>query len=101
MRTIPLDAVPNQSLSVNIDGNRWNLRIKQAVDSMFIDVALNDVDIVLGQRIVIGTPILPYEYLRELGTFLFLNETEELADWQLFGATQNLVFASASELNDA
>jgi hypothetical protein len=101
MRNVPIDAVPNQSLSFTIGSDRWSIRIKQAVSSMFIDVALNDVDIVLGHRIVIGTPILPYRYQRSYGTLLMLTDNEELADWTKFGSTQQLVFATADELNDA
>lgn len=98
MRNIPLAAVPNQSLTVTFGENRWSLRIKVANRSMMADVSLNDVPILTGQRIVPGTPIIPYAYLQANGNFLFLIDDEELPDWAAFDSTQSLVYATAEEM---
>ena len=98
MRNIPIAAVPNQELSVTLNGNRWVLTLKVGTTSMIADVVLNDQPIVLGHLIAVGTPIIPYEYLQSSGNFLLLVENDELPDWQKFNATQQLVFVEPGEI---
>ena len=98
MRNIPIAAVPNQELSVTLNGNRWVLTLKVGTNSMIADVVLNNQPIVLGQLIAVGTPIIPYEYLQGSGNFLLLVENDELPDWQKFNTTQQLVFVEPDEI---
>lgn len=98
MRNIPIATVPNQELSVTLNGNRWVLTLKVGTNSMIADVVLNDQPIVLGQLITVGTPIIPYEYLQGSGNFLLLVENDELPDWQKFNSTQQLVFVEPGEI---
>ena len=98
MRIIDIDPVPNQEFSVTVDGNRWDFVIKQAVSSMICDLSLNDQVILSGIRIVAGTPIIPYAYLRGQGNFLILTENDEIPYWSQFGTNQQLIYASAAEL---
>lgn len=98
MRNIPTATVPNQELSVTLNGNRWVLTLKVGTNSMIADVVLNDQPIVLGQLIAVGTPIIPYEYLQGSGNFLLLVENDELPDWQKFNTTQQLVFVEPGEI---
>ena len=51
MRVVPIEPVPNQELTLNLDGVRWTLRLKVAQASMVADVLRNDDPLVLGQRI--------------------------------------------------
>lgn len=99
MRIIDIDPIPNQEFSVTVDGNRWDFVIKEAVSSMICDLSLNDEVILSGARIVTGTPIIPYEYLRRQGNFIILTENEELPYWTKFGVNQQLIYASAEELS--
>ena len=101
MRTIPLDAAPNQSVSINIGENRWTLRIKEATSSMIADVSLNDQPLLYGIRFCVGTPLIPFRYLAGNGNFLLLVNDEELPDWQQFGVTQQLVYVYPSEISYA
>lgn len=98
MQTIPLALAANQSFNVTLDGNRWGLRIKAAQTSMCADVELNGQMLVQGQRIVAGTPILPYRYLAIFGNFVILTDNDDAPDWQKFASGQVLVYASADEL---
>lgn len=100
MRIVPIEPLPNQELSINVDGNRWTLRIKIAITSMFADIFLNDEPVVLGQRIAIGTPVIPYEYLATAGNFIFLADNGERADWRKFNVSQQLLYVSPGELID-
>lgn len=99
MRIIDIDPIPNQEFSVTVDGNRWDFIIKEAVSSMICDLSLNDEVILSGARIVAGTPIIPYEYLRRHGNFIILTENDELPYWTQFGVNQQLIYASAEELS--
>lgn len=101
MRTIPLDSVPNQQVIINVGENRWTLRIKQANSSMVADVSLNDVMMLQGMRLCVGTPLIPFRHLAGNGNFLLLTNNEELPDWQKFNSTQTMVYVDASELADA
>lgn len=99
MRIIDIDPIPNEEFSVTVDGNRWDFVIKEAVSSMICDLSLNDEVILSGARIVTGTPIIPYEYLRSQGNFIILTENDELPYWTQFGVNQQLIYASAEELS--
>lgn len=98
MQLIPLEAIPNQEFTLNLDGNRWLLKIKAAVNSMGIDVYLNDIPVLLGQRIVAGVPILPYRYLKQFGNFILLTENDDTAEYTKFNISQTLIYASIEEL---
>lgn len=95
MRVIPIEPVPNQELSVNIDGVRWVIRIKVAESTMVCDISHGDEAIILGARIAVGTPMIPYPYLSADGNFLFLVDNEEMPDWRKFGVSQQLVYVPA------
>ena len=96
MRVIELDDTPNQQLQVTLDGNRWVMTFNEARGVMAVTLVLNDVTILSGQRVVSGTPIIPYSYLQGSGNFWFLTENDELPYWELFGG-QILVYMSAAE----
>ena len=101
MITVAIDAVPNQSLSVQVAGNTYDLRFKSCGNFMAVDISINNTPVVIGFRGVPGTPILPYRYL-ENGNFVLLtgNDNQDYPDWQRFGIDQFLVFASQTELNE-
>lgn len=99
MRIIEIDPIPNQAFSVTVDGSRWDFVIKEAVSSMVCDLSRNDEIILSGIRVVAGTPIIPYSYLRDNGNFLILTENDDIPNWQQFGTNQQLIYASAEELS--
>ncbi|WP_373568872.1 phage baseplate plug family protein [Pseudomonas chlororaphis] len=99
MRDIPLSAIPNQDLTVTLDSNRWTLRIKAGINIMLADIYLNDAPLLMGQRLVAGTPLIPYRFLQGSGNFWFLTENDELPWWERFGVDQLLTYASAGELD--
>lgn len=101
MQVISIEQVPNQSFSVTIDGNRWGFVIKQGVSSMFADISLNDIKILDSQRLVAGTPIIPYEFLQGSGNFVLLTSDDEMPNWERFGVDQTLVYASVAEIEEA
>lgn len=99
MRQIPLQAVPNQSLSFTQDENRWEVTIKQAVTSMIADVTINDVRVISGVRIPGDDFILPYTYMGVLqGNLMLTTQRGLLPGWELFGQTQQLFYWTPDEM---
>ena len=98
MQTIPIQQLPNQSLSVTIDGQRWGLTIKAAVSVMVVDLALNDQPLIYGLRIMPNQPLIPYRYLATVGNFLMLTVDDQIPWWEQFGIDQQLVYATADEI---
>lgn len=98
MQTVPLQMAPNQSFALRLNDQSFALRIKEAVGVMVADVTIDGVEVLSATRIVAGTPLIPYRYLTGAGNFILLTEGGALPDYQQFGVTQRLLFASPSEL---
>jgi len=95
---IPLQAVPNQSLSVVVDGISYGLLLKTATNLTVVTIIRDNVTILSSTRAVFGTPIIPYGYLED-GNFIFTCTTEDtLPFYTDFGVTQFLSFYTADEL---
>lgn len=98
MQTIPLSAIPNQSFTVTFGSNRWAFTIKETLGVMVCDIALNDVSLLMGQRIVCGSPVIPYAYMQTNGNFWFVTENDELPYYDRFGIDQTFVYVEPGEL---
>jgi hypothetical protein len=97
MIEITLDAIPNQSLTIQLDNNFYEISIKETNGAMAATIFRNDVVIISGARIVAGIPLLPYPY-QEDGNFLLLTANDDIPYYTQFGITQTLIYASQSEL---
>src|ERR1043165_4013325 len=104
MIQVPISNIPNQSLSINLDNNQYDLNIHATNDNpdgstgiMAVDITINNTIILTGMRAVPGFPLIPYQYLVN-GNFTFITMNDDYPDWRQFGITQYLIFASNSEL---
>lgn len=97
MQDIPITNDANQSLTVRLDGTRYAIALKAGQGCMCCDMEIDGVTILTGQRIVAGTPLIPYEYL-QVGNFMLITANEQLPDYTLFNSTQFLVYASPDEI---
>lgn len=98
MELIELQAIPSQEIIVTLDGNRYEIPIKDAGGFMAYGVIRNGVTILEnGNRIVNGSPLLPYKHM-ESGSFSLSVPDSELPDYRQFGLTQFLYYASQEEL---
>ncbi|WGN90786.1 hypothetical protein [Burkholderia phage vB_BglM_WTB] len=95
MFPIPLDTVPNQTVSFNVDGAFWSVRIFQAITHMCADITRSSTPIITGVRCFGGFPLMPYEYMRapNFGNLIFDAEP----DWELFDGRCNLLYLDAGE----
>lgn len=104
MIEIPLQTIPNQTLSIRLDNQQYDIEIHTISNNidptnliMAISITRDNVLIVDSFRAVSGYPILPYEYL-ENGNFAFITDSDDYPDYTRFGIDQSLIFASESEL---
>lgn len=98
MKLITLQAIPSQEIIVTVDGNRYQISLKDAGGFMVYGVTRNGANILEnGTRVVSGTPLLPYKYM-EAGNFALQVPDSELPDYNQFGLTQFLYYASQEEL---
>lgn len=101
MIDIPIANIPNQTLTINLDNNQYDLSI-QAIDDnglVAVDLTINGTVIVTGIRALPDFPIIPSRYL-ENGNFIIETMNDDYPDWRQFGITQNLIYASQTELTD-
>jgi hypothetical protein len=106
MIQIPILNIPNQTLSVQLDNNQWDIVIYATQDNpdgttgiMAVDVSINNVVIVSGSRAVSGFPIIGYDYLVN-GNIIFTTLNNSYPDWRQFGITQYLIYASDLEMGE-
>lgn len=100
MIEIPLQPIPNQSLTVRLDDHLYNLTFKTINGAMAVDIARDNVLIESGARIVAGTPLLPYRY-QESGNFLILTLNDDIPYYDQFGVTQKLIYTSQVDIGAA
>lgn len=98
MIEIPLEAIPNQSFSIDLDGLRYDLTIKAIDDqAMTMTVVRDGVTIVENAHCQAGELVIRYPYLQQ-GDFMFYTGDEALPYYTDFGNTCGLVFFTAAEL---
>jgi len=98
MQTIQLQAIPNQSFTIQLDNSLYQFTIKAAPQGfMYVNIIRNNVSIVLGMRAVAGTYLIPYKYL-ESGNFLIVTQNQEYPYYTEFGVSQYLIYLSPSDL---
>lgn len=99
MLQIPLNAIPNQELTVVLDGVLYDLTLKETNGCMSVDVTRAGVVVIRGQRCVAGSPILPYVSLEgQFGNFAFVTNDGDLPYYDQFGVSQALIYASEFEI---
>lgn len=97
MQKIPIQAIPNQEFTTVLDGNNWDIIIRQTNGVMSISLALNGTKIIENLRTVAGRLIIPSRY-QESGNFIFTTADFQMPDYVLFNVTQGLFYISAAEL---
>jgi len=104
MILIPIINIPNQSLTLQLDNNQYDLTIHATQDNpdgttgiMAVDISINNEIIISGVRAVDLYPLIPYKYLVN-GNFIFITQNFQYPDWRQFGVTQSLIYASNEEL---
>ncbi len=97
MISIPLSVLPNQSLSIRLDGVRHDLILRCLEDMMAVDVVRGGEPIVRGMRACAGTPLLPYPY-QYAGNLIFVTAGGKAPWYEEFGTTQSLMYMTQAEI---
>jgi len=97
MMSLPIQQLPNQSFSIQLDGNSWDFLLKTVEDTTVVSLTLNTVDILDSARAIVGSFIIPSQY-QEAGNFFFVTQNFLLPYYTQFGVTQALIYISAAEL---
>ena len=96
MYPVPLQPIPTQTVSFNVDNAFWQLKFYQSINFMCCDITLNGTPVMSGVRCFGGFPLLPYDYMSQDGTYGNLIFDSD-ADWSEFGSTCNLYYLEAAE----
>lgn len=97
MLQIPVQQLPNQSFTVLLDSNQWDVTLKTVEDTTVASLTLNGADVLDSARCVAGSFLIPSEY-EEAGNFFFVTQSEQLPYYTQFNVTQSLVYITAAEL---
>lgn len=97
MELVPIKAIPNQSLSVILDDNQWDITLRQTLGTVSCTLAKNGIVIVQNARAVAGMRILQSHY-QEDGNFAIISNDQSIPNYLQFGVSQFLVYISPDEL---
>lgn len=98
---IPLQNIPNQAFSVQIDNNLYDMTIKFIVDVMVVTVVRNGITIMTNVRATPNMPLILYPYLEaEEGNFAFFTIDGDYPNYNQFGQNQFLLYLSPTDLED-
>jgi len=101
MQLLNIDIIPNQKFSCTLDGNFYDIAIKETNNCMSCDVSRNNEIIISGSRITANEFLLPYEYLEnEMGNFFMLCQNNDIPYFDMFGRSQFLYFLSNDEVRE-
>ncbi len=99
MQSVPIQAVPQQTLSyIDPSGNQWNISITLVGSQMAFTLTLNNTVLVENITAVAGYRIIPYNYL-ENGNFVLITQNKQIPDYTQFGITQQLIFLTQAEID--
>lgn len=97
MIDVGIAALPNQSLTIQLDERRYVIDLREANGVMSATITRDGVTIVSNIRVTAGTPLLPYRY-QEAGNFIMTTDGEAIPYWDQFSVTQFLVYVTPAEL---
>jgi hypothetical protein len=97
MIDVAIAAVPNQELTIQLEGIIYDIALREANGIMTASITRDGTPVARNTLAVAGTPLLPYRH-QEAGNFLFTTEDEALPYYDQFGLTQFLVYVTADEL---
>lgn len=99
MLHIPLQPIPNQRLSVRLEGVLFSLTLKAARTMLAITIIRNGVTVVQGVRCLPGTALIPRRYQEgEAGNFYFLTDGNSYPDYTRLGSKDRLFYLAKEEL---
>ena len=97
---ISLSTTANQRITATLDGDNYDISIKETNGVMSFTMIRNEVTLYTNLRIVSGFPFIPYRY-QERGNFMIETQNDCLPYFDQFGITAFLLYFSPSEVVSA
>jgi len=98
-KIVTISAIANQQISFQEDDTRYVMRITSSGTTVAVTLSINEKIVMDGVRTVLGSLIIPFDYLRAGGgNLIFTSDNENLLTYQAFGITQFLLYLSVDEL---
>lgn len=100
---VPLQAVPNQTLTVALDGQNCDLNVYQKNTGLFIDVLLSGIPVILDVKCNNADRIVRDAYLGFIGDFSFFDTQPDPVtggadpDYTGLGGRFQLVYIEATD----
>lgn len=99
MQIVPLVQLPNYEFTTTLDGAKYDIAWRTIDDLTYMTISRAGVKLVDSTRCIAFRPIIPYPYLEGAGgNFAFDTPNDELPNYELFGVTHTLLYASHAEL---
>lgn len=98
MIEIELKQLPNQQFGLEVDGNRYIIKIRTFQGMTLMDVTLNDEKKCTSVRCCPNAVIIPYPRLTRDGNFMFICQNNTYPNWELFGVTQRFCYLTNEEI---
>ena len=90
MQTIPLQAVPNQTLDVTLNGQSCRINVYTLSTGLFLDLYVNGIPIITGQHCADRALLVRLAYLGFIGDLSFM-DTQGSTDPQYSGLGERWV----------
>lgn len=98
MIEIEVQQIPNQEFIREVDGIKYDLKIRTFNNMTFMDITADDVVLKRSVRLCPNIPIIPYKYLTKGGNFMFICLDGDYPHYTKFGITQQFVYLTDEEL---
>ncbi|TQI80001.1 hypothetical protein FHU10_5148 [Serratia fonticola] len=94
IQNIPLEKLPNQSLTIRLQDHRYEIELKTISDDlMSISITRDNINLIRGIRCVPQMFFLPKHLEMGLGNFYFLTVNDEYPNCQKFGSDHVLYYS--------
>lgn len=99
MQLIPLQAVPSQSLSVQLNGQACSIAVYQKSTGLYIDLGVNGTALMFGVICENNNRLVRYAYLGFVGDLVFTDSQGSAdPDYTGLGSRFNLIYLEPADL---
>lgn len=99
MRSIPLNAVPSQTLSLTLNNQPLQLNVYTLATGLFMDVAMNNAPVVSGVPCLNNNKIVREAYSGIIGDFMFTDtQGDSDPEYSGLGARYQLIYLEETDL---
>ena len=97
LKQIPLKAIERQSLSVMLEGELYDIEVKECLGVMAISIKRGEEVILDFRRACAGIPLIP-RGRSDMGNFIFTSFNDELPYFNRFESTDQLYYVTLEEI---